>query len=58
MAETEGFEPPRVAKRLPVFKTGPFNRTWVSLQLYVLNNYSGGPYWIRTNGHPVMSREL
>ena len=32
MAEKEGFEPPRQLPDLPVFKTGPFNQTWVFLQ--------------------------
>ena len=31
MAEKEGFEPPRQLPDLPVFKTGPFNQTWVFL---------------------------
>ena len=31
MAEKEGFEPPRRSLDLPVFKTGPFNQTWVFL---------------------------
>ena len=32
MAERKGFEPLRQLPDLPVFKTGPFNQTWVSLQ--------------------------
>ena len=32
MAENEGFEPPRRFLDLPVFKTDPFNQTWVILQ--------------------------
>ena len=32
MAEGKGFEPLRRLPDLPVFKTGPFNQTWVSLQ--------------------------
>ena len=31
MAERKGFEPLRQLPDLPVFKTGPFNQTWVSL---------------------------
>ena len=41
MAEEEGFEPPRAVKLLSVFKTDPFSRTWVFLQLnihyYIVN---------------------
>ena len=33
MAEEKGFEPLRRLRDLPVFKTGPFNQTWVFLQL-------------------------
>ena len=33
MAEKEGFEPPRQLPDLPVFKTGPFNQTWVLLRM-------------------------
>jgi hypothetical protein len=33
MEEEEGFEPPRGLTRLSVFKTDPFSRTWVFLQL-------------------------
>ena len=33
MAEKKGFEPLRRLHDLPVFKTGPFNQTWVFLQL-------------------------
>ena len=32
MAEEKGFEPLRRSHDLPVFKTGPFNQTWVFLQ--------------------------
>ena len=32
MAEEKGFEPLRRFLDLPVFKTGPFNQTWVFLQ--------------------------
>ena len=32
MAEEKGFEPLRRFRDLPVFKTGPFNQTWVFLQ--------------------------
>ncbi len=31
--EEEGFEPPRGVTRLSVFKTDPFSRTWVFLQM-------------------------
>ena len=31
--EEEGFEPPRAVKLLSVFKTDPFSRTWVLLQI-------------------------
>ena len=31
--EEEGFEPPRAVKPLSVFKTDPFSRTWVLLQI-------------------------
>ena len=34
MAEEKGFEPLRRSHDLPVFKTGPFNQTWVFLQKY------------------------
>ena len=33
MAEEKGFEPLRRLHDLPVFKTGPFNQTWVFLQI-------------------------
>ena len=33
MAEEKGFEPLRRLHDLPVFKTGPFNQTWVFLQM-------------------------
>ena len=32
VAEEKGFEPLRRLHDLPVFKTGPFNQTWVFLQ--------------------------
>ena len=32
LAEEKGFEPLRRSHDLPVFKTGPFNQTWVFLQ--------------------------
>ena len=32
MAEEKGFEPLRHLHDLPVFKTGPFNQTWVFLR--------------------------
>ena len=35
MAEEKGFEPLRRFRDLPVFKTGPFNQTWVFLQQMV-----------------------
>ena len=31
MAQEKGFEPLRRSHALPVFKTGPFNQTWVFL---------------------------
>ena len=36
MAEEKGFEPLRRSHDLPVFKTGPFNQTWVFLHLAFL----------------------
>ena len=33
MAEKKGFEPLRRFRDLPVFKTGPFNQTWVFLRM-------------------------
>lgn len=33
MAEKEGFEPPRRLPDLLVFKTSPFNQTWVFLHM-------------------------
>ena len=33
VAEEKGFEPLRRFLDLPVFKTGPFNQTWVFLQI-------------------------
>ena len=35
MAEEKGFEPLRRLHDLPVFKTGPFNQTWVFLHKVV-----------------------
>ena len=35
MAEEKGFEPLRRLHDLPVFKTGPFNQTWVFLHKMV-----------------------
>ena len=35
MAEEKGFEPLRRLLDLPVFKTGPFNQTWVFLHKMV-----------------------
>ena len=35
MAEEEGFEPPRRFHALSVFKTDPFSRTWVFLDILV-----------------------
>ena len=33
MAEDEGFEPPRQFPDLSVFKTDPFNQTWVIFRM-------------------------
>ena len=33
MEEEEGFEPPRALTPLSVFKTDPFNQTWVFLHI-------------------------
>ena len=33
MADAKGFEPLRTFRYLPVFKTGPFNQTWVSIRI-------------------------
>ena len=35
MAEEKGFEPLRQFLDLPVFKTGPFNQTWVFLHIRI-----------------------
>ena len=35
VAEEKGFEPLRRSHDLPVFKTGPFNQTWVFLHMMV-----------------------
>ncbi len=51
MAEEERFEPPRGVTRLSVFKTDPFSRTWVFLQI-------NGPCRTRTYDRTVMSRLL
>ena len=40
MAEEKGFEPLRRLHDLPVFKTGPFNQTWVFLREPTLNKVS------------------
>ena len=37
MAEEKGFEPLRHLRGLLVFKTSPFNRTWVFLQHFANN---------------------
>ena len=37
MAEEKGFEPLRRLHDLPVFKTGPFNQTWVFLQFIIFS---------------------
>src|SRR6478609_1277613 len=37
MEEVEGFEPPRDSRRLSVFKTDPFSRTWVYLHEVNIN---------------------
>lgn len=52
MAEDEGFEPPREFPHLSVFKTDPFNQTWVIFR----NN--GASYRTRTCNQPIMSRGL
>ena len=36
MAEEKGFEPLRHFRDLLVFKTSPFNQTWVFLLLYLV----------------------
>ena len=36
MAEEKGFEPLRRFLDLPVFKTGPFNQTWVFLHFILV----------------------
>ena len=36
LAEEKGFEPLRRLHDLPVFKTGPFNQTWVFLRIWCL----------------------
>jgi hypothetical protein len=42
MEEEGGFEPPRGLTRLSVFKTDPFSRTWVFLQMkYKAKNFGG-----------------
>ena len=38
MAEEKGFEPLRRSHDLPVFKTGPFNQTWVFLRVTCFSN--------------------
>ena len=37
VAEEKGFEPLRRSHDLPVFKTGPFNQTWVFLRINKYN---------------------
>ena len=39
MAEEKGFEPLRRFHDLSVFKTDPFNRTWVFLHAFFLNAF-------------------
>ena len=39
MAEEKGFEPLRRSHDLPVFKTGPFNQTWVFLHTIIFMTY-------------------
>ena len=43
MEEEEGFEPPRALTPLSVFKTDPFNQTWVFLRMHK-NKYIMVPY--------------
>ena len=52
MADDEGFEPPREFPHLSVFKTDPFNQTWV---IFLKN---GASYRTRTYNQPIMSRGL
>ena len=42
VAEEKGFEPLRRSHDLPVFKTGPFNQTWVFLRINI-NKWCLGP---------------
>ena len=49
--EDVGFEPTHAFTRLTVFKTVPFSRTWVILQIY-------SPYGIRTRVTAVKRRCL
>ena len=45
VAEEKGFEPLRRLHDLPVFKTGPFNQTWVFLHKpidYLLARFLSG----------------
>lgn len=53
MAEDEGFEPPREFPHLSVFKTDPFNQTWVIFQIKF-----GASSRARTCNQPIMSRGL
>ena len=46
VAEEKGFEPLRRFLDLPVFKTGPFNQTWVFL--HIILNKNGAPGRSRT----------
>ena len=53
--EDVGFEPTHAFTRLTVFKTVPFSRTWVILQILELIY---GPCRTRTYDRSVMSRVL
>ena len=53
--EDVGFEPTHAFTRLTVFKTVPFSRTWVILQILQLIY---GPCRTRTYDRSVMSRVL
>jgi hypothetical protein len=46
MEEERGFEPLRGLTRLSVFKTDPFSRTWVFLQM----KYKAETFWWRQRG--------
>ena len=45
MEEEEGFEPPRALTPLSVFKTDPFNQTWVFLHIIMMD-----PNWMDPAG--------